>query len=124
MRFLFERLDGGSELPLEAAVALQVARLVQIHAWEMPPGLAEGLALGVPSAVDLGSPQDLVDFAKTLESVLRANEPRLKNPRIRIEHGQPHRPPVLVLEALLDEESGPKPFHFKLPEELSSHAVR
>lgn len=118
MFYLFERIalaDG--DFSLEDAVAAQLARLVAVHDWELPPGLGASLGLGVPSIVDIG--QDGVGgiegYAVLLEQVIRRHEPRLENVKVVVHPAAAHAAPRLVVEGRLQAESGAKPFHFMLP---------
>jgi len=118
--YLLERLDcagGGMAFDLEAAVAAQIARLVAVHDWELPPGLAAELGLGLPSAVDLGhdGAADITRYAVRLEQVIRRHEPRLRDARVLVQPAAAHRPPRLIVEATLAAEQGPRPFRFTLP---------
>lgn len=118
--YLLERIEcagGGLPFDLEAAVAQQVARLVAVHDWELPPGLAEQLGLGLPSAVDLGhdGAASLNRYAAQLEQVIRRHEPRLADVRVLVHAAAAHTPPRLVVEATLAAEQGPQPFRFTLP---------
>ncbi len=118
--YLLERLDsagGGPAFDLEAAVAAQIARLVAVHDWELPSGLAESLGLGLPSAVDLGhdGAADLDRYAARLQQVIRRHEPRLNNVKVLVHPAANHAPPHLVVEATLAAEQGPLPFRFTLP---------
>ncbi len=120
--YLLERLDcagGGLPFDLEAAVAAQIARLVAVHDWELPPGLADGLGLGLPSAVDLGrdGAADLDRYAARLERVIRRHEPRLTDAKVLVQPAAGLVPPRLVVQATLAAEQGPRPFHFMLARE-------
>ena len=120
--YLLERLDcagGGTPFDLEGAVAAQVARLVAVHEWELPPGLGEELELGLPSAVDLGrdGARDLGHYADLLARVIRRHEPRLTDVRVELSPSAGLAAPGLVVIATLAGEQGPRPFHFMLPRE-------
>ena len=119
VRFLLERLEAGADegFPLEAAVGLQLSRLVAVHEWELPPGMGEELGLGLPSVVDLGHGRDLARYAESLQAVIRRHEPRLGQARVLVEAAGPHASPRLVVVATLADESGPRPFRFMLPED-------
>lgn len=118
--YLLERIEcagGGLPFDLEAAVAAQIQRLVAVHDWELPPGLAEPLGMGLPSAVDLGHDGEasLNRYAVLLARVIRRHEPRLADVRVRVHPAAAHTPPRLVVEATLAAERGPQPFRFTLP---------
>jgi len=124
MMYLFERLEavGMDGLSLETAVGLQLSRLVAVHDWELPPGLGESLGLGLPSAPDLGRDggRDLEHYAERLEQVIRRHEPRLVDPKVKVESNGPHLPSRIVVEAMLAYDDGPQPFRFTLPDSGSS----
>lgn len=120
MVYLLERLErvgGDIGFDLEAAVGAQIARLVAVHDWELPAGLAESLGLGLPSAVDLGrnGAGDLESYAARLQQVIHRHEPRLRDARVLVHPAADHQPPYLVVRATLAAEQGPKPFYFTLP---------
>ncbi|MBL8471852.1 MAG: hypothetical protein KF778_07715 [Rhodocyclaceae bacterium] len=118
-RYLFERLEAGGEAgpALETVVALQLSRLVAIHAWELPPGMAEMTGLGMPSPVDLGHAggEALRRTAERLEALIRRYEPRLIDARVRVDMGGVEAMPRLVVEAMLASDNGPQAFYFPLP---------
>jgi predicted component of type VI protein secretion system len=116
--YLFERIAAGhDDFSLEDAVAAQLARLVAVHDWELPPGLGTSLGLGLPSSVDIG--QDgvgsLEGYAARLEQVIRRHEPRLENVKVLVRPSTDRTAPRLVVEAQLQAETGRKPFYFTLP---------
>ncbi len=119
MRYLLERLESGGEnvLPLEAAIGLQISRLVAVHEWELPSGMGEQLGMGLPSAVDIGDGRDMKRYAERLLAVIRSHEPRLEKPKVRVENAGNHATPRIVIEAFLQSETGPRPFLFTLPGE-------
>lgn len=117
---LLERIQqaqSGGEFDLEAAVAAQVSRLAATHDWELPPGLAQELGLGLPAVTDLGRDgiTRLEEYAARLERVIRRHEPRLEQVHVLVRPGGPFAAPGLVLEASLADADGPRPFQFLLP---------
>lgn len=128
MRFLLERLAVApgivgtqpAEFDLEAAVAMQIGRIVAAR--PVDPHAAEEtlLGYGMPSVVELArdSRPQLETYAARLRRMILRYEPRLRHPEVTIEATQESATPWrLVVSGMLAPDDEARTFHF----ELSDH---